>query len=140
MIGRLKFNIDPLVNRILDQIPEDILIHGIVLDPAIGGGQFVKEVERRKRAAGKTDLEIAETVFGIEENVLRRNYAVNKHKLVGTYVVDNFLERDFKDMKFDVLLGNPPYQGSNDKGTAQPKSHNLWSKFIDKSIDLTKDD
>ena len=51
MIGRLKFNIDPLVNRILDQIPEDILIHGIVLDPAIGGGQFVKEVERRKRAA-----------------------------------------------------------------------------------------
>ena len=140
MIGRLKFNIDPLVNRILDQIPQDILIHGIVLDPAIGGGQFVKEVERRKRAAGKTDLEIAETVFGIEENVLRRNYAVNKHKLVGTYVVDNFLERDFKDMKFDVLLGNPPYQGSNDKGTAQPKSHNLWSKFIDKSIDLTKDD
>lgn len=139
MLGRLKFDIDPLVEQMLGQIPEDIIVNGTVLDPAIGGGQFVREVERRKRQAGKTDAEIAETVFGIEENVLRKNYAVNKHKLVGNYKVANFLEKDF-NMKFDVVLGNPPYQGSNDKGTAQPKSHNLWSKFIDKSVDLTKDD
>jgi hypothetical protein len=64
MIGRLKFEIDPLVNQMLDQIPEDIIVNGIILDPAIGGGQFVKEVERRKRAAGKTDAEIFATVFG----------------------------------------------------------------------------
>jgi len=139
VIGRLKFDIDPLVIQMLDQIPEDVVVNGTVLDPAIGGGQFVKEVERRKRAAGKTDAEISATVFGIEQNVLRKNYAVNKHKLVGNYTVDNFLEKDFKDMKFDVIVGNPPYQGSNDKGTAQPKSHNLWSKFIDKSINLVKD-
>jgi hypothetical protein len=98
MLGRLKFDIDTLVNQILDQIPNDVIVNGTVLDPAIGGGQFVKEVERRKRAAGKTDKEIAKTVFGIEQNVLRKNYAVNKHKLVGNYEVDYFLERDFKDM------------------------------------------
>ena len=71
MIGRLKFEFNNLVNQILDQIPEELLINGTVLDPSIGGGQFIKEVERRKRAAGKTDAEIASTVFGIEENVLR---------------------------------------------------------------------
>lgn len=137
MLGRLKFDIDPLVNQMLDLIPEDVIVNGTILDPAIGGGQFVREVERRKRAAGKTDAEIAKTVFGIEQNVLRKNYAVNKHKLVGNYTVDNFLEKDFKNMKFDVILENPPYQsGKGEKGG----KHSLWRKFVKKSFDLLNKD
>jgi hypothetical protein len=137
MLARLKFNIDKLVNDMLDTIPSDIIINGTFLDPAIAGGQFVKEIERRKRLAGKTDAEIASTVFGIEENILRRDYAVNKYKLVGNYSVEKFLEKDFKDMKFDVVIGNPPYQGTNDvsEDRIQPKNHNLWTKFINKSFD-----
>jgi len=131
MIGRLKFDIDPLVSRMLDQIPEDVIVNGTVLDPAIGGGQFVKEVERRKRAAGKTDAEITATVFGIEQNVIRKNYAVNKHKLIGNYKVYNFLEKDFKNMQFDVIIGNPPYQDPTGQNT-------LYPKFYAKSVELSK--
>lgn len=133
MIGRLKFDINPLVNQILDQIPEDIIVNGTILDPAIAGGQFLQEVERRKRAAGKTDDEIAATVFGIEQNVLRKNYAVNKHKLVGNYKVCNFLEKDFKNMKFDAIVGNPPYQDPTGQNT-------LYPKFYAKAVELSKDD
>ena len=134
MLARLKFNIDTLVNDILDAIPQDILINGIVLDPAMGGGQFIKEVEKRKMAAGKTDAEIASTVYGIEENILRRDYAVNKHKLAGTYTVEDFLNKDFKDMKFDVIVGNPPYDsfGQNDQ-------IKLWNVITLKSLELVKD-
>lgn len=132
MIGRLKFDIDPLVKKMLDKIPEDVIIHGTVMDPAIGGGQFVREVERRKRAAGKTDVEIAATVFGYEQNVLRKNYAVNKHKLVGTYTVADFLKEDIK-MKFDVIVGNPPYQDS------RAPTLKLWHKFVELSFNLVED-
>jgi hypothetical protein len=140
MLGRLKFDIDPLINEMLDQLPKDIIINGTFLDPAIGGGQFVKEVERRKRAAGKTDSEIRSTVFGIEENVLRKNYAVNKHKLVGNYEVANFLDKDFKNMKFDVILGNPPYQkAKTDSRLGSRGDTSLWDKFVTKGLELLND-
>lgn len=40
-----------------------------------------------------------------------------------------------KNMKFDVIVGNPPYQTSPVNG----KTHPLWHKFVDKSFDLVKD-
>jgi site-specific DNA-methyltransferase (adenine-specific) len=132
MLIRLKFSLDQLVNSILDQLPEEVVIHGTFLDPAIGGGQFLKEVERRKRLAGKTAEEIKQTVFGLEENILRRDFAVNKYKLTGTYKVGNIFGME-ETMKFDVVLGNPPYQDpNNDKRM-------LWNQIIDKAVEVTKD-
>lgn len=129
MLARLKFDLQHLVNEILDLLPEDIVINGRFLDPAMGGGQFVREIERRKRQAGKTDQEIAESVFGLEENILRRDYAVNRFNLVGTYQIGKFLEMD-DSMKFDVIIGNPPFQ----KTVSKSKRWTLWEEFVKKSL------
>ena len=64
---------------------------------------------------------------------------------LGFEVTDCFTDKDKQikiglNMKFDVVIGNPPYQGSNINGTKQPKSHNLWSKFVEGGVDLLVDD
>jgi hypothetical protein len=61
------------------------------------------------------------------------------------YNTINVIEGDFLslniDMKFDVILGNPPYQAQNtvSDDRVQPKNHNLWTKFVEKSFSLLED-
>ncbi len=136
MLGRIKFQIEPLVNEILDQLPREVWSSKTTtfLDPAMGGGQFVREVERRLREAGHTDANISGRVYGCETSLLSVKYALNKYKLIGTYSVGDFLTQDFGDMKFDVVVGNPPFQ-SDSLGRAEK----LWPKFIAKAFDLAKE-
>jgi len=49
MLSRIKFEIAPLVNEMLDQLPADIWTSETTtfLDPGMAGGQFVREIERR---------------------------------------------------------------------------------------------
>jgi hypothetical protein len=130
MLARIKFDIAELVNLMLDQLPDQVIINGTFLDPAMGGGQFVKEIERRKRLAGKTDQEIQATVFGIEKNILRRDYAVNRFGLVGTYSVGDFMTAT-SNIKFDVIIGNPPFENPG-----KSKGQKLWYKYIFKAHEL----
>lgn len=127
MLGRLKFELDELANEMLDQLPEELFRSKTTtfLDPYMGGGQFVKEIEARLRRYGHSDKNISQRVFGVESSELRVNYAVNKYGLVGQYFVcENYLEYDEK-MKFDVVIGNPPYL----KGG--------WRKFVTKMMGLS---
>jgi hypothetical protein len=142
MLERIK-PMPKLVNEMLDHLPKEVWTSNSTtfFDPAIGGGQFVREIERRLKEQGHSVANIRKRVFGFESSQALVDMSINMNKLQGQYKtvsIDHFFKLD-NTMKFDVIVGNPPYQGNNDKGTAQPKSHNLWSKFVDKSIDLVKD-
>lgn len=138
MLGRLKFELDELSNEMLDQLPKEIFESKTItfLDPCMGGGQFVVSIERRLRQHGHSDANIAKRVYGVESSELRHNYAINKHALVGQYFVcENYLEYDEK-MKFDVVIGNPPYGLSADQGKKRDSAANLWPLFVIKSFSL----
>ena len=131
MLQRLKFNIKDLVNEMLDQLPKEVFQSKITTfyDPFVGGGQFVIEVENRLRQYGHSDENISKRVFGYVGNRIRLNYIMNTHKLVGNYKT-NIIE----DMKFDVVLGNPPYQETLGASRGKP----IWDKFVLKSYSLLK--
>jgi hypothetical protein len=125
MLKRLKFEIDPLVNDMLDKIPlsEWESETSTFLDPAMGGAQCIRPIINRLRDHGHSDENIKGRVSGIENNQLRVNFAVNKYNLIGTYMSTDFLSWE-TDMKFDVIVTNPPYLKRG------------WLKFIKKAIEL----
>lgn len=136
MLSRLKFEIEPLVNQILDQLPDHVWTDPNItfLDPAMGGGQFLVEIQRRLRASGHSDENISERMWGCETNILRVNYAKNNKKLVSNHLfISEFLDHDWGDMKFDVIVGNPPYQSQ------ESKRIKIWFDFLEKGLDLLQD-
>lgn len=135
--------IKELVNEILDHYPEKLWTSNSTtfFDPAIGGGQFVAEIEKRLRKYGHSQENIRRRVFGLENSDFLVDLSVNMNKLVGQYrrkPYQKFLNMEATNMKFDVVIGNPPYEATAEDGR-KDQANNLWSKFTHKGMNLVKD-
>jgi len=138
MVTRLKFPIAPLVSQMLDQLPADVWTRSdtTFLDPAMGGGQFLVEIQRRLRAAGHSDENISARAYGCESNILRVNYAKNNKKLVtNNLFVRDAVKFDWGAMKFDVVVGNPPYQSKEENNDSS-----FWLQFVNLGMSVLKED
>lgn len=136
---------DGLVEEVLNHLPDDIWSSPATtfLDPAMGSGQFVWSIEQRLKKAGHSDENIKGRVFGFEKNKGYVQLAINMNCLVGNYEVQSYY--DFfdwnPDMKFDVVVGNPPYNStdtSRDTSNHRGQGDNLAKKFTLKSLSLAK--
>jgi hypothetical protein len=92
-----------------------------------------------KKKFPKANIVCAEYFDYFKNHLKRSGFAtpeVNKN-----FVIDNssncdiFKSKDYKNMKFDVVIGNPPYQAITDGN-----SRAIWHKFIIKSRELLKKD
>ena len=138
MLFRLKIKIDALVTEILDQLPKEVFESRTTtfFDPAMAGGQFVVQIEKRLRACGHSDENIATRVYGLAEDIIDLNYAINTKKLIGRYAVGGLEEMEQCNMKFDVIVGNPPYQGIN-YSHAKVVPTTLYIDFVEKALLLS---
>lgn len=120
-----------LINEILDQIPQDIWRRGgCFLDPCCGRGSFLVAMARRL-----LKYHDSQQVSGMLRGVDIDPWCVYTTRIVlanqlGVPETDiHVQQQDFlswsPDMRFDVIVGNPPYQSG------------AWIDFMKKSIQLS---
>ena len=124
-----------LVNEMLDKIPVEVweTPKSTFCDLSMGKGTFLVDIVNRLVDIYKYSEEDAKSrVFGYEVRIKYVNY-LRRRGYNNLYHVDTLKEKI--DMKFDVVIGNPPYQ----KKVGPKKTEAIWPKFVEKSFDICKE-
>ena len=134
-----------LACEIISKIPIDWSNPDIcILDPACGRGTFLLAVIAKLQECGHSNTQIAKMIYGCDKNKIQWLIAKKALKLAlgvePNVYYDNSLTRIW-DMKFDAVVGNPPFGESDEDGKRKSISTNLYNKFVDMSVnELVKED
>ncbi len=144
-----------LIDEMLDTLPEDVWKDKDLkwLDPAVGIGNFpaavldrlmvglsneIKdELERKKHILEEMlyfcDISVKNLFLLYKLFDFNNEFKLNVYR--GSFLEDSF-DQHMKDVwklnRFDVVVGNPPYQKSG-----EGRAEKLWTKFISKSSDIS---
>lgn len=123
---------------LVSRLPEELFVNPdtTFLDIAMGGGQYLDAVVKRCEKYHDRG-QILPRVYGIESGLPFVIHAKRYYNLRGSnfyYTTDKLPE-----MKFDVVIGNPPYSLPKGSKTISDGKKNLALQFIEKAISLTKE-
>ena len=130
-----------LVREMLDKIPSSVWENpeSKFLDPCMGKGTFLVEIiNRLVYIYGYSKEDAISRVYGYDVCVKYINY-LKRGGLRNVFHKD-FLNEEF-NMKFDVVIGNPPYQENSDAGKSKGGGKNVmrgYSLFVKKSMEILK--
>jgi len=140
---------ESLIQEMLDRLPPSIWKdpHKIWLDPATGIGSFqlivydrlMKGLEKWEPNSEKRhDHIIRSMLYMTEINPASVKQAKKYFGKSANIIQGDFLKHDFSTTKFDIILGNPPFnEGQNVEDTRKRGSGNpIWIEFVEKSLDL----
>jgi hypothetical protein len=136
-IRRLGFDIDFLAQEEIKRLPRKLFKSKTTTfcDLSIGGGQFLRAIVAELKGCGHSDENIKGRIYGFESNRFYLN--AGSFDLLGNFYVDKDQSFDvIKHMKFDVIVGNSPYQ----KQVGPNKTEAIWDKFVFKSLEYLKKD
>ena len=125
-----------IVNEMLDKIPLCVWKNptSVFCDLSMGKGTFLIEVVNRLvNIYGYSEEDAKSRVFGYDIRVKYVNY-LKRRGYKNVFHKDSLVENF--NMKFDVVLGNPPYQDYN----SQSDAGKLYIEFTKKSNQIVKDD
>ena len=124
-----------LVNDILDKIPVKVWKNpaATFCDLSMGKGTFLLEIfNRLVYIYGYSEDDAKSRIFGYEIRLKYVNY-LKRRGFVNVSHKDSLKEKF--NMRFDVVLGNPPYQ----KKVGPKKTEAIWPKFVEKSFEICKE-
>jgi len=135
MISRIKFEIEDLFKEIYNErLPKDVFISDdkTFADIQAAGLQSIIPIVDKLRENGRSDDYIRSHVFAFMENDVYLNYVQVKYPNIP---VTFDIYKEDNNMKFDVLVGNDPYQ----EQVGPKKTEPIWNKFFFKRMSLLKD-
>jgi hypothetical protein len=106
-----------------------------ILDPSCGRGTFLLAVAEKLEQVGHSRKHIVKNMlYGVDVDKVQAMITARALAMFYDGVInittENTLEKVW-DMKFDVIVGNPPYQSEKGTGT-QP----LWPLFVNKAFSM----
>lgn len=143
-----------LVKEMLDKLPVEVWNNKDLTwcDPACGSGNFLYWVKIRLMEGLSEVIEdekerekwiVENMLYGVE--LQRKNCYLCMFKLdpenefKTNVACENSLEFDFWGKKFDIVVGNPPYNNEV-KTKGNPQSTDLYPDFVDKGFNLLVND
>lgn len=110
-----------------------------ILDPMCGRGTFLLAVLEKLEQVGHTrEHAIKNMIYGADSKPVQVMIATKALKMAcdvkSNIYLDNTLTKEW-NMKFDVIIGNPPFQD----GGRGDEANKLWPYFVKKAADLVED-
>ena len=117
--------------NVVSHIPDSELLkpNFRILIVACGHGTEAVILAQRMFSLGISKQEVQKSIYLIDKYQVFTNYVKTVYGFVNV-ITEDFLTWE-TDMKFDTVLGNPPYSSGN---------QGLWQEFAKKGISLVKDD
>jgi len=122
-----------LWEEIIANIPDDVFLKPDVKILIVACGHCTEAVVIAKRmlALGVSKEAVNNSIYLIDKYQVFTNHAKLRYGFKNVITAD-FMEWK-TDMKFDVIVGNPPYQDGNKSG----QQNKLYNQFSRRSIELT---
>jgi hypothetical protein len=144
-----------LICEMLDTLPKSVWSNKDLkwLDPANGIGNYpvvvyYKLMEGLKKAipnySERSKHIIEDMLYMVELNPVNVRVCKKIFKMIDSDATPNIKQADFlewsknTDEKFDIIMGNPPFQDTNTQGETKHGSGKLYPDFIEKGISLLK--
>lgn len=133
----------PLVREMIDKVPKEIWKDksAKILDPAAGSGSYLVAAYWKMIEAGDThDNILNNRLYGCETDLVYIKFLREKLGLRGKKLrTKDFLKLKLNNMKFDVIIGNPPFNDdSTTQSTGRRRTGRMYLDFIYRSAELSK--